>query len=201
MSSFAFTLCWSKRPWLLQLWHNKYLWSLPQHFLGTSAGGPWSARCHGRAAINWIVGQTFCLQTRSSLTCEVTLWKGWIHTKSWCGTASWGSTQCHLLRQAWCTQPLNDPDPAEEMCKGKSSFPVSISYVCSFLIQRIPNNDFYKNWCYILCLSWISQKNQLLLEFNSQVIVQNRVPRQKYDRQYYPGFSFCGSFFFYFNTF
>lgn len=194
MSSFAFILCWPRRAWLLLLWHSKYLWSLPQNFLWTSVGGLWSERNHGRAAINWIVGQTFCLQTQS-----------W-HVNWLCRKA--GDTQrdavkhmlrlstIHLLGQPWCTWPWNDPDPAAQMCSGKQMFQVSFSHVCSLLLQRIPNNGFHKNWCYILCLCWISQNKQPLLGFNSQEIVQNRVPIQKYGHQYYPGFSFSGSFFF-----
>lgn len=131
------------------------------------------------------------------LTCEQTLWKGSLGPDK---ELVWNSvlrlTQCHLLQQAWCAWPLNDPDPAAEMCSGKSNFPVPFSYVCSFLIQRVPNNDFIRTDAISFVSVWISQKKQPLLGFNSQVIVQNCVPRQKYDQQYYSGFSFSGSFVF-----
>lgn len=176
VSSFAFILCWPKRAWLLLLWHSKYLWSLPQNFLSTSVGGPWSERNHGKPAINWIVGQSFCLQTQGWLV-------NWLSGKAGDKELLWNSvlrfSTIHLLEKVWCTWPLNDLNPAAQMCSGKQIFQVSFSYVCSFLTQRIPDNDFHKNWCYILCLSWISQREQPLLGFNSQVIVQNHVPRQK----------------------
>lgn len=175
MSSFAFILCWPKRVWLLLLWHSKYLWSFPRHFLWTSVPGPWSERCHGRAAINWIMGQIFCLQTQGWLVSWLSGKAG--YTQRAAVKQSAEAKHKAALEQAWCTWTLNDPDPAADMCSGKSNPPVKFSYVCSFLIQRIPNNDFHKNWCYILCVSWVSQKKHLLLGFNSQVIVQNSVPR------------------------
>lgn len=66
-------------------------------------------------------------------------------------------------------------DTGAEMSSGRSNFPASFPYLCSFLIQRISTNFCRR----INAISfWISEKKQSLLEFKSQVVVQNHVLRQ-----------------------
>lgn len=100
----------------------------------------------------------------------------------------WRLTQCQVLQQVWSQGRTLGPDT--EMCSGRSNFPGSFPHVYSLLIQRISNHLSRKINTISFISVWISQKNQPLLEFKSQVIVQNHVPRQPYNQQHNSGFPF-----------
>lgn len=130
----------------------------------------------------------------TGLTCEQTLWKGSLDpTERWCETACWGSHNAIYYSRLgvlghWMTLTLQ-----QRCAQGSQIFQCPFLMYVHFWSREYQIMISIRTDAISFVSVWISQKKQPLLGFNSQVIVQNRAPRQKYGQQYYPGFSFSGS--------